>query len=124
MRLVICGGPKTGKTTLGGPDALHTDDLIATHGWSQDSQHIADDWLERPGPWTIEGVTAVRGLRKWLRANPEGKPCDKALLLTVPHVELTPKQASMAKGIATVWDEIATDLRSRGVIVDAMTWKT
>lgn len=121
MRIVIAGGPRTGKTTLAnelagerGQTAKHTDDLISL-GWSEASQVCADDWLNAEGDWIVEGVSAPRALRKWLQANPEGKPCDVVHWLSVPHVELTKGQAAMAKGCLAVWIEVFTELRSRGV---------
>lgn len=128
-RVVIAGGPKTGKTTLahemvGGDDerdrgehahvtVRHTDDLIHM-GWSESSAAAAL-WLDEPGPWIIEGVAAPRALRKWLGSHPEGKPCDVVYWLDAQRVELTPGQAAMAKGCATVWLGIVDDLRARGV---------
>jgi hypothetical protein len=126
MRTCIFGGPRTGKTTLAarleGPavDAApvrHTDDLIGHLPWSGVSQVIADQWLTAPGPWIIEGVAVGRALRKWLRANPTGKPCDEVVLLWAPHAALTQGQASMAKGCAKVWREIEGELVARGVVV-------
>lgn len=124
LRTVIIGPPKAGKTTLAGaianvqPDTqvLHTDDLIGL-GWSEASQHIANHWLSRPGPLVIEGVAAVRGLRKWCAANAAGKPCDVVLYLTEPWVKLSPGQASMATGHTKIWAEIEAELVSRGVEV-------
>jgi hypothetical protein len=139
MRTCIYGGPRTGKTTLAlalGEErnamkadddgtwhpakvtrVRHTDDLMSGLAWSEVSQKIADQWLTEPGPWIIEGVACARALRKWLRANPEGKPCDEVILLWSPHVELTSGQASMAKGCRKVWLEIAGQLKARGVAI-------
>lgn len=123
-RLVIVGGPRTGKTTLaaelvgtrGLTRVRHTDDLIEL-GWSEASQRIADEWLTEPGPWIIEGVAAVRGLRKWLRANP-GRPCDRVVHLLTPKVFLTSGQAGMTKGHAKIWREVEPELRARGVEIE------
>ena len=118
-RIVICGGPRTGKTTLAvhtagdlfgcGVDGVrlrHTDDLIGTHDWSAASAE-AMTWLDAPSPWIIEGVAMSRALRKWRDAHPgEPPPVDKVIRLTTPHVTLTKGQAAMAKGEETVWQEI------------------
>jgi hypothetical protein len=93
----------------------HTDDLIGVLDWSGCSHRIAFDWFAQPGPWIIEGVAVGRALRKWLAANPEGKPCDEVILLWSPRVTLTPKQAVMAKGCTKVWLEIAGRIKARGV---------
>lgn len=137
-RIVIAGGPRTGKTSLAGrlgrteiplvlepdhppvcmpgpsfPDVRHTDDLIHL-GWSEASAAAAL-WLDAPGPWIVEGVAAVRALRKWLAGHPEGRPCDVVYWLIEPVVPVTPGQAAMARGCATVWNEIRDALQSRGV---------
>lgn len=116
-RIVICGGPRTGKTTLanrladeaGDPTSImvgHADDLIPL-GWSEASQRIADEWLTHPGPWILEGVAMVRALRKWRESHPgEPPPCDEVRRLEYRFVDLTPGQIAMTKGERTVWNEI------------------
>ena len=125
QQTVIIGPPKAGKTTLAlalsaelGVPLLHTDDLIGRFDWSAASQHIADVWLAEPGSWIIEGVAAVRGLRKWLGANPSGKPCDLIIELPKPRIELTSRQAGMAKACLGIWTEIRQDLCARGVVME------
>ncbi len=119
MRIVIAGVPKAGKTTLseGYKNVHHTDDLIRVLGWSELSQEVAE-WFYDPGPWVIEGVATVRALRKWLRDNPEGTPCDEVIFLGEPHIELTPRQQGMAKGICTIWEGVQTELKQRGVTIN------
>ena len=117
MRVVIGGGPRTGKTTLAAkcypPELVHhTDDLINL-GWSEASAAAAE-WMAEPGPWVIEGVAAVRALRKALDASPEA-PCDQLYWLTEPHEALAKGQASMAKGCDTVLAGIRDELIRRGV---------
>jgi len=120
MRVLITGGPKTGKTTLSaqlrtqvGAQPMHTDDLIAL-GWSEASQEVAL-WIAQPGPWIIEGVAVPRALRKWFAANPTGKPADKVIFLGKPWQELSPGQLAMTKGLVTVWKEVVGELVARGV---------
>ena len=123
-RVVIVGGPRTGKTTLAiriGAEqsrrVRHTDTLIGQFAWGKDSEEVAR-WLDEPGEWIIEGVTAVRALRKWMVNNPEGR-LDGVLVisLTKPVVTQTSGQASAAKGVATVWVGIENQLRARGADV-------
>lgn len=144
-RIVICGGPRTGKTTLawqmfgsgglsynaaqrsphqatvhfkGGTAVLrHTDDLIESHDWSAASAEVAA-WLDAPGPWIIEGVAMARALRKWREACPgEPPPVDRVIRLTAPREALSKGQAAMAKGEQTVWAEIEEWLLDAGVPV-------
>lgn len=123
-RIVIAGVPKAGKTTLAlrgdYPGAVrHTDDLIRQDAWSEASAEVAG-WLDEPGPWVIEGVAAVRALRKWCSWHPVGKPCDRVLWLGEPRFGLAGGQLSLAKGCWTVWLGVRDELRARGVIVDQM----
>lgn len=120
-RMLIIGGPLTGKTTMAKAigerfniPVKHTDDLIKTHEWSEASQEVST-WLDKPGPWIIEGTAGARALRKWLDRNPEGVPCNAVHLLTKPHQELTSGQEALSKGCATVWEGIADQVAARGV---------
>lgn len=132
-RIAICGGPRTGKTTLAqttghasglisdgfyeSPNIRHTDDAIH-YGWSEASAAVAQ-WFDAPGPWIIEGVALARALRKWREAHPgEPPPVDRVIRLTTPHVELSKGQAAMAKGEETVWAEVEPWLREHGVEVE------
>lgn len=116
MRIVIAGGPRTGKTTIAaslrGP-IKHTDDLIDL-GWVP-AGRAAAAWLDLPGPWVIEGVTAPRALRRWLKRHPRGRPCDVVLVLARAVVPRNRGQEAMAKGCAKIMAEIAPALRRRGV---------
>lgn len=123
-RIVICGVPKAGKTTASRrihPQAAavvrHTDDLTA-FGWSRASEIVATQWFAMPGPWVVEGVAAVRALRKWLRHHPEGAPCDRVVWMNTPRLVLSSGQDTMAKGCRTVWWEVASELEARGVRVE------
>lgn len=119
-RTVIVGGPRTGKTTLAetlGAPVIHTDTHITVGNFSAQSD-AAVRHFDIPGDWTLEGVTAVRALRKWLESHPEGKPCDTVIHLARPHVSLTGGQATLGKGCETVWREIELELRKRGVSID------
>lgn len=127
-RICITGGPRTGKTTLATKlDAdypcdhspcigrYHTDDLIGTHDWSAASAEVVT-WLDRPGPWIIEGVAVSRALRKWHDQHPcEPPPVDRVIYLSEAHEPLSKDQLAMAKGVATVHAEIEPWLLKHGV---------
>jgi hypothetical protein len=126
MRTVICGGPKTGKTTLSQslkPQVFHADDYISL-GWSEASQAVCDLFDQYSNPdssWVIEGVTCARALRKWLSSHPDpaAKPCDRVILLmdVKDMSNYTPRHSSMAAGVHTVFQEIEPELLARGVEV-------
>jgi len=66
MRILVAGGPRTGKTSFAEElgkglnlGVRHTDDLIGAYAWSAASSEVAT-WLEEPGPWIIEGVARRR----------------------------------------------------------------
>jgi hypothetical protein len=137
-RIVIVGGPKTGKTTLarglaehldGAPIPMRSTDSVAKIStWSEASDIVAR-WFSDAGPWIIEGVAVPRALRKWIAARPldpmksfdpvqpSVRPCDIAFVLSRPHVELLAGQETMRKGVETVWREIEPELMKRGVDV-------
>lgn len=122
-RILIAGGPRTGKTTFANRIASklrvaprHTDDLIGLYQWSAASDEVAR-WFDDPGPFVIEGVAVARALRKWLAFHHAGKPADVVYLGSVPHVALSIGQASMASGCETVWNEIRDEVVYRGVEV-------
>lgn len=126
-RIVIIGGPKTGKTTLSlaalvlgqglKPEQVRHTDATKDLDWSKASEAVVP-WFDEPGPWVIEGVAAVRALRKWLAEHKEGKPCDELRVLTKPFAELIKGQAAMTKGIATILKEIEPELAKRGVEIE------
>jgi hypothetical protein len=119
-RTVIVGGPRSGKSTLAN---LLRRDGIKIHGgeelrgvdWSQGSAQAAT-WLDEPGPWICENVAMARALRKWLTAH-HGSPADVVVVLRHPVADRTTGQLAMAKGVETVWREVAPDLASRGTAI-------
>lgn len=124
-RVAIAGGPRTGKTTAAiylaeqyESALMHTDDLIH-HGWSEASAMVAD-WLELGGQQIVEGVAVPRAIRKWLKRGNEGKPIDALVILSEPFEKLTDGQARMAKGVATVLEEIRPELEACGVVIVEM----
>ena len=119
-RILIAGGPRTGKTTLAktlaqelGIPALHADDAIPL-GWSESSAEVAR-WIALPGPWIIEGVSVPRALRKWLDAHPHARTDEiHCRWLSTPYGALTDGQRAMSKGVQTVWREILPEVYRRG----------
>lgn len=125
-RVVVVGGPGTGKTTLAAALARRlgaehrTTDALVDQGleWSEVSDRVAGMLGDRGAPWVLEGAAAVRGLRKWLRSN-NGHPGVVVVNLDRPVAGRTPRQEAMAKGVGTVWRQVAPALRARGVKVMA-----
>lgn len=134
MKIIIAGGPKTGKSALSVEfqttssvldevdhvphEVKHTDDLINQFDWSALSEEVSR-WFDLPGHWVIEGTATVRALRKWLASHPTGKPCDLLIWCETPYVEnLTKGQINMAKGCKTIFEEIRQALLDRGVVIE------
>jgi SPP1 gp7 family putative phage head morphogenesis protein len=125
MRIVIAGGPRTGKTTAAIKLAeklsiplRHTDDLISRMPWREASAEVAK-WFDNPGPWIIEGVTVVRAIRKWL-ANNKGLNFPAYVIRFVnSKVSQTTGQKVMHKGEETVWKTVEGHLSGMGLIVDS-----
>ena len=119
-RLVITGAPRAGKTTLSAeiaPEADHTDAFRHQGDFPKQEQTVAA-LFDRPDGWTVEGVTATRALRRWLRENPRGRPADRIIYLHTPYLPLSKQQENMRKGLDTVWREILPELRRRGVEIE------
>ncbi len=116
MRVVIGGGPGTGKTTLSKQyaNARHTDSLMGSHDWSAGSEEVAR-WLDAPGDWCVEGISTCRAIRKWLASHPTGKPCDLMVWMREPKRALTKQQMALLKGCETVLGEVRAELVRRGV---------
>jgi adenylate kinase family enzyme len=115
-RVLILGVPRAGKTTLAarlapaGITPRSTDDLIP-HGWHTASDQAAL-WLDSPGPWVIEGVAAVRALRKWFRLHPQGRPpVDRVVWLSAPRLPLSERQGALAVGTASIFREVLPRLQ-------------
>lgn len=114
MKLLIIGVPRAGKTTKaldvlstmdsigGGTRIIHTDDLAKKYEWSVFSDKVCD-LLKQDGPWIIEGCSAVRGLRKYLK---EGNTPDFEIMwLGKAHIPLVSKQIGFAASLKTMWKE-------------------
>lgn len=120
-RIAITGPPRTGKSMLAlalSDDARSTD-AFRELGWSEQSA-AASEWFDEPGDLVVEGVAVPRALRKWLAANPEGRPVDEIHFLDQPFEKLSDGQRRMGKGVRTVLAEIADELRERGVEIHGL----
>lgn len=118
MRILIAGGPKTGKTTFASfftVPVYHTDDLIPLP-WDAQTQEVVK-WLHMPAPWVIEGCAVARGLREWLKQY-AGLPFDHCLYLRGPVGPLTPGQMNMAAGTWTIWKQIKPIINNRILLDD------
>jgi hypothetical protein len=130
MRIVIVGGPLHGKSTLaaslglpvycGDPRSTvrepragvtYLPEGLPMAGDDGPAQWIVDHWLTRPGPWVVEGWIMARTLRRWVQTRRE-KPCDRVIVLTTPKVPQTPRQLSITRGVATVWQQVAFPLKA------------
>ncbi len=127
MNYLIIGGPKCGKSTKA--DLLrfelndtgaeirsvkHCDDLVKTlPEWSMVSEAVCD-WIKEPGPWIIEGVAGVRGLRKFLERNNTLLSDLTVYWMSEAKTEQTPAQRNMQKGAQTIFDQIKPELLKRG----------
>lgn len=99
-RIGVIGPPKAGKTTLSATlgDALdlpiiHSDDWQHLP-WSDQSAALAAHCAS-PDRYLVEGVAVARALRKGLQV-------DCLIYLQTPLIPLTPGQASLGKGLATI----------------------
>lgn len=119
-RIIICGGPRTGKSTLAvrageryGLPVKFGDSLVGTHDWSDASLEVST-WMDDPSSWIIDGVVAVRAIRKWLNRNHMMSLGALVVFLRDPIQVQTDKQRSMSKAIETIWREIEPELIARG----------
>lgn len=124
---ILIGGPGVGKTTMAAKlhanmhvkEVIASDDFIAK-GWSEASEQLAEilaTWNPGEG-WLMEGVAAVRALRKWLKAHPGEAIPATLVYLDIPFSQLKQGAVTMAKGVETIWLEILPDLLAR----DAEIW--
>jgi hypothetical protein len=90
-------------------------------GWSEASEE-ASKWIDLDGPWIIEGVAAVRALRKWFdrheKCKPSCQPCDRLVYLTKARTVRTPGQDTMAKGVRTILHKIEPWLLRRSIKIE------
>lgn len=121
-RVVIVGGPRRGKTTLAAELAAalavphRPTDALKERGmdWSKETDEVAG-WLREPGDFVVEGVAAVRALRRLIQKGE--RPAAVVVRMRAPVSELSEGQARLSKGVDTIWAEVAPELRRQGVAV-------
>ncbi len=111
MKIVIAGGPRTGKSTFAtrlnkelNIPIVSTDNYIAC-GWSEAPHEIIND-IKDLDNYILEGVNCGRVIRK---LNEKGLDIcfDKVYYLGEPVVKYEKKgQESLAKGCKTVWLDV------------------
>lgn len=122
-RIVIIGVPQSGKTTYAkkryeADIVIHTDNLLTCDEmkWSERSERIVY-WMTSRKRFCIEGCDAVRGLRKFMKENPDAQPADRVIWLGRPQAPVSKQQAAFGKGCRKIFDEILPELHRRGVEV-------
>lgn len=119
-RIIIIGHPYAGKTTLSqslGLPVFSTDTLKQSRVAFKDTTYLPENleqsdisdfivskWFSKP-QFVIEGVGAVRALRKWARMHPNVMPCDKIIFLK--NHRPFDKHVAMSKAVDTIWGEIS-----------------
>lgn len=136
-QVMIIGAPLSGKSTYANTLGLPTfcTDPVSTVrqrqpnvtympdglGWDRQSSQIIN-WMLKNGDWCIEGVAAVRALRKWNLLFPGVKPCDKIISFEDAHPSMkrTVGQEAMAKGHTTIWNEVKDNFKN---ITEIKSWQ-
>jgi hypothetical protein len=119
-RIVICGGPGTGKTTLGQRLANEARPLVSTDDFMALAfEEVPAAVLKRVGGasgYVIEGVQAARVLRTALRGDAPGFMMpDRVYWLTQPFEERKPGAEAMAVGIEKVFLGVMPSLVNTGL---------
>lgn len=118
-RVIIIGHPYAGKSTLSrslnlpifstdtkkqSREIFKNVTYLPELDQSDISDFIVSKWFTKP-EFVIEGVGAVRALRKWSKMYPNTMPCDKIIFLR--NANQQDKHVSMSKAIDTIWSEIS-----------------
>lgn len=130
-RILIGGGPRTGKTYLArrlgmttGHRVMRTEAILARGATFAQLGGWVSEWMAQPGPCIIEGLAVPRGIRHWLRNHTEPVPFDKVYWLgTNPRITLTKGQESTAKACATVWAQCVAALQQQGIIIEELIYQ-
>ncbi len=115
MRIVVIGGPRTGKTTYATKLArqvgahlastgkrteneaglVSTDNYMRRANWKTLPDVVIKDLRGREN-WVLEGTQAARVLRRWLRESPDEVKVDKVLVFNRAWVPRNPGQHGAA----------------------------
>lgn len=121
-KILILGVPRAGKSTLAEElqtkldiPLVHIDQWVKDMPWSFVSDKVAEK-LDTEGPWIMEGVAGIRGLRKWLLLH-QGKPDCYIVWLSEPKVKLTAGQDNMRSGTLTIFKGVKETLDFRGITI-------
>lgn len=129
-RIVLVGGPRSGKSSYA--RRLRDEQNIPTYccdprstvkepehgvtylpenlGWEGASAFIAGEWLRMPGPYCVEGHATARALRKLVQEREYDAIKGLRVVVFGEQIEdaiTAPGQRALAKGVFTVWREIA-----------------
>lgn len=121
VKIIIAGLPLTNQLALAKQLSekydvpIKSTDSLIDRNWSEASEQVAH-WINEDGPYIIEGSVVFRGLRKFLKLYPEKRMDDISIaLLTHTDSLYSTKQLAFAKAQRTIWEQIAMELRDRGV---------
>lgn len=124
-RVIIIGHPMAGKSTKANKSGLPvfcTDPKSTVREpnpnvtympeglkWEEQSAYAINNWLNGKS-WVIEGVGAVRILRKWASMYPNVMPCDAVVFMSNPIPQ--DKHVAMRDAVDTIWKEIAAHYKT------------
>lgn len=118
----ICGGSKTGKSTLAVDlcdnlyNIIHTDDYIGKGKWEEIPDLIISDLKKSGENFICEGIQTARVLRRILSDTKKYKiEIDRVWNLTIPFSPVEPKAAAMNKGLITIFNGIVPELQKRNI---------
>lgn len=128
MKIAICGGPRTGKSTFAsklagelgialfstGKKALVATDNFMHVGWENVPRLVMERLCELDD-WILEGTQATRVLRYWYKTDPDSLKLDRVYFFDRPWVVRNGGQNGMAKGVATIWRDVRPELIRRDV---------
>lgn len=128
MRIAVCGGPRTGKSTFAsklaselgielfstGKRAVVATDNFMGVGW-ENVPRLVMERLGELDDWILEGTQATRVLRHWYRTAPETLRLDRVYFFDRPWVVRNGGQNAMAKGVMTIWREVRRELHKREI---------